>query len=121
MDRFLRYEEEEKKRDVMGLSALRRAQELERLVQQGEAQRNGMGDADLAAHVLATKALLKAKWHKDTRTRCLLIVNRFDRSALSCMDRWAMTFGRSELLDGFGQDAQCHHSSSDMQGHDCVG
>ena len=60
VDGFLRYEEE-KKRDVMGLSALRRAQELERLVQQGEAQRNDMGDADLAAHLLATKALLKAK------------------------------------------------------------
>ena len=55
VDRFFRYEEEEKKRDFMGLSALRRAQELERLVQQGEAQRNGMCDAELAAHLLATK------------------------------------------------------------------
>ena len=65
VDRFLWYEEEEQTRDVMGLSALRRAQELARLVQQGEAQRNGMGDADLATHLLATKALLKATWNKD--------------------------------------------------------
>ena len=58
VDRFFRYEEEEKKRDFMGLSALRRAQELERLVQQGEAQRNGMCDAELAANLLATKPSL---------------------------------------------------------------
>ena len=60
VNRVLRYEEEEKKREVMGLSALRRAQELERLVSQGDAHRNGMNDADLAPHLLATKAVLKA-------------------------------------------------------------
>ena len=32
VDRFLRYEEKEKKREGMGWSTLRRAQELERLV-----------------------------------------------------------------------------------------
>ena len=48
VDRFIRYEEEEKKREVMGLSTLRRAQELGRLVSQGDAHRNGMNDADLA-------------------------------------------------------------------------
>ena len=61
VDRFLKYEEEEKKRYVMGFSALRRAQELERLVSQGDAHKNGMIDADLASHLLATKAVLKAK------------------------------------------------------------
>ena len=61
VDRFLSYAEEDNKREVMGLSALRRAQELERLVSQGDAHRNGMSDADLAAHLLATKAGLKAK------------------------------------------------------------
>ena len=61
MDRFLRYEEEEKKREVLGLSTLRRAQELERLVSQGDAHRNGMNDADLASHLLAAKQVLKAK------------------------------------------------------------
>ena len=100
VDRFLRYEEEEHTRHVMGLSALRRAQELDRLVQQGEAQRNGMGDADLAAHLLATKAMLKAKWNKDTCQRYLLIVKRFERRALSIMDEWELAFGRSALLDG---------------------
>ena len=34
VDRFLRYEEEEKKREVLGLSTLRRSQELERLASQ---------------------------------------------------------------------------------------
>ena len=61
VDRFLRHEEEEKKREVMGLSTLRRAQEFERLVSQGDAHSNGMNDADLASHVLATKQALKAK------------------------------------------------------------
>ena len=37
VDRFLRYEEEDNQREVMGLSALRRAQELEWLVSQGDA------------------------------------------------------------------------------------
>ena len=113
VDRFLRHEEE-KQRDAMGMSALRRAQELERLVQQGEAQRDGMNDSDLAAHLLATKASLKTKWSKDTCQRYLLIVKRFDRRALAIMDKWEMKYGRSALLDGFGTDAQCHHSSSDM-------
>ena len=44
VDRFLRYEEEEKNREGMGLSALRRAQELERLVSQGDAHRKGMSE-----------------------------------------------------------------------------
>ena len=50
----------------MGLSTLRRAQELERLVTQGDAHRNGMTDADLASHLLAAKQALKAKWGKYT-------------------------------------------------------
>ena len=79
VDRFLRYEEEEKKRDVMGLSALRRAQELERLVQQGDAHKNGMSYADLASRLLATQAVLKAKWGKDTCARYLSIAKRFGK------------------------------------------
>ena len=39
VDTFLRYEEEENKRAVMGLSTLRRAQELDRLVSQGDANK----------------------------------------------------------------------------------
>ena len=64
VDRFLRYEEEGKKREVMGLSTLRRAQELDRLVSQCDAHTNGMNDADLASHLLATKQVLQAKWGK---------------------------------------------------------
>ena len=69
----------------MVLSAVRRAQELERLVSQGDAHRNGMNDADLASHLLATKAVLKAKWGNDTCARYLLIAKRFERPALAIM------------------------------------
>jgi len=100
VDRFLRYEEEEKNREVMGLSALRRAQELERLVSQGDAHRNGMSDADLASHLIATKAVLKAKWGKYTCARYLLIAKHFEGTALATMDKWEMRYGRSALLYG---------------------
>ena len=82
VDRFLLYDEEEKKREVMGLSLLRRAQEFERLVSQNDAHRHGMSDADLASHLLATKAALKAKWGKFTRARFLLIAKRFEKGRL---------------------------------------
>ena len=100
MDRFLRYAEEEKKREVMGLSTLRRAQELERLVTPGDAHRNGITDADLASHLLTAKQVLKANWGKDTCARYLLIAKRFERQALAIMDKWEMRYGRSALLDG---------------------
>jgi hypothetical protein len=99
VDRILRYEEEEKKRAVMGLSALRLAQEVERLVSQGDAHRNGMNDADLASHLLATKQALKAKWDKDTCARYLLLAKLFERPALAIMDKWEMRYGRFALLD----------------------
>ena len=83
VDRFLRYEEEEKKREVMGLSTLRRAQELERLVSQGDAHRNGMNGADLASHLLATKQALKAKWGKDTCARYLIIAKALRKAGSS--------------------------------------
>ena len=86
VDRFCRYEEEEKKREVMGLSTLRRAQELERLVSQGEAHRNGMNDAELASHLLATKQALKAKWGKYTRGIYMIKAKRFERTALAIME-----------------------------------
>ena len=77
----------------MGLSALRRAQELERLVTQGDAHRNGMTDADLASHLLAAKQVLKAKWGKYTCARYLLIAKRFERQALAIVDKWDMRYG----------------------------
>ena len=83
----------------MGLSTFRRAQELERLVSQGDAHKNGMSDADLASHLLAPKAVLKAKWGKYTCARYLLIAKRFERPALAIMDKWARRYGRSALLD----------------------
>ena len=99
MNRFLRYEEEEQKREVVGLSTLRRAQELERLVSQGDAHKNGMNDADLASHLLATKQVLTTKWGKYTCARYLIIAKRFERPALAIMDKWEMRYWLSALLD----------------------
>ena len=66
---------------------------------QGDAHRNGMSDADLASHLLATKAGLKAKCGRFTCARYLLIAKRFERQALAIMDKWEMRYGRSALLD----------------------
>ena len=67
---------------------------------QGDAHRNGTSDADLAAHLLATPAALKAEWGKYTCQRYLLIAKRFDRTALAIMDKWETMYGRSVLLFG---------------------
>ena len=72
----------------MGTSTLRRAQELERLVSQGDAHRNGMNDAGLASHLLATKAVLKATSGKYTCVRHLRIAKRFEWTVLATMDKW---------------------------------
>ena len=84
----------------MGLSALRLAQEVERLVSQGDAHRNDMSDADLASHLIATNAALKAKWGKYTCARYLHIAKRFARAALAIMDKWEMICGRFASLYG---------------------
>ena len=83
VDRFFRYEEEEKKREVMCLSTLRSAQELKLSVPQSDAHRNCMSDADLASDLLATKAALKAMWGKYTCARYLLIAKRFEKAGSS--------------------------------------
>ena len=59
--------------------------------------RNGMSDADLASHVLATKSALKANWGKYTCARYLIIAKRFARQALAIMDKWEMRYSRSAL------------------------
>ena len=105
----------------MGLSTLRRAQEFERLVSQGDAHRNGTHDADLASHLLATKQASNAKWGRYTCARYLIIATRFAKASSSNHGQvgdevWAIC-----IVIQFGQDAQCHHSSSDMRGDDCVG
>ena len=82
----------------MGLSTPRRAQELERLVTQGDAHRNGMTDADLASHLITAKQVLKAKWGKYMCARYMFIAKRFERPALAIMDKWEMRYGRSALL-----------------------
>ena len=93
VDRFLRYEEEDNTREVMGLSTFRRAQDLERLVSQGDDHRNGTSHADWAPHLLATKAALKAKWGTDTCAIFLPIATRFERADLAIMDKWEMRYG----------------------------
>ena len=99
IERFLRYEEEEKKRNVMGLSAYRRALELKQLVLQGAAQRAGKSDAKLASDLLGSRDSLKASWTEDTRRRYLNIADRFDQEGHDYMNRWEMKFGRSAFLD----------------------
>ena len=42
-----------------------------------------MSDEDLASHLLATKAVLKAKWGKDTCAIYLLIAKRFEKDGSS--------------------------------------
>ena len=103
VNRFWRYEEEEKKKNVMGLSAYRRAQELKLLVDQGASLRNGQCDAALAADLLGTKQELKATWSKDTCHRYLTISKRFDAAGDSIMNKWEMKFGRGCLLDHLHQ------------------
>ena len=99
IERFLRYEEEEKKRNVMGLSAYRRALELKQLVLQGAAQRAGKSDAKLASDLLGSRDSLKASWTEDTCRRYLNIADRFDQEGHDYMNRWEMKFGRSAFLD----------------------
>ena len=52
VERFKRYEEEKKKRNVLGLSAWRKSVDLLDLVRLAETQRNGKIDAQLACEVL---------------------------------------------------------------------
>jgi hypothetical protein len=63
VERFLRFDEEEKKRQVMGLSTFRRATELRVLLEAAESQRQAHEcDAKLASRVLGTKQALQATW-----------------------------------------------------------
>ena len=67
---------------------------------QGDAHKNGMSDAALATHLLATKAVLKTKRGKYTCARYLIIAKRFEMTDLAIMDKWEMGYGRSSLLYG---------------------
>ena len=100
VERFLRFEEEDAKRNVMGLSTFRRAEELLDLVKKAAVQRTtGEGDADMAARVLGEKPQLKASWSADTCRRYLTIIDRFGTEACGIMSKWEMKFGRGCLLD----------------------
>ena len=60
MERFLRFDEEEKKRKVMGLSTFRRATELKVLVDAAAPARNpGECDAALASRILGEKTVIE--------------------------------------------------------------
>ena len=63
VERFIRFDHEEKKRQVMGLSTFRRAQELKTLVDAAAVQRQpNECDAALASRILGEKEVLKAAW-----------------------------------------------------------
>ena len=100
VERFVRFDEEEKKRKVMGLSTFRRAQELKILVDAaaGDRQQNEC-DAAMASRILGSKEVLKAAWSEDTCRRYLLISERFNAESTQTMSKWEMKFGRSCLLD----------------------
>ena len=86
VERFLRFDEEEKKRQVMGLSTFRRATELRVLLEAAESQRQAHEcDAKLASRVLGTKQALQATWSEDTCRRYLLISERFSAESTSIM------------------------------------
>ena len=100
MERFIRFDEEEKKRQVMGLSTFRRGAELKTLVDAAESLRNANEcDAALAARILGEKDVLKAAWQEDTCRRYLYIMERFNTDSTKLMAKWEMKFGRSCLLD----------------------
>ena len=100
MERFVRFDEEEKKRKVMGLSTFRRAAELKVLVDAAASERIGNeSDSAMAARILGEKEVLKAAWSEDTCRRYLLISERFSPEATRIMSKWEMKFGRSCLLD----------------------
>ena len=100
MERFIRFDEEEKKRKVMGLSTFRRAAELKVLVDAAAPQRQGNEcDAGMAARILGEKQVLKASWTEDTCRRYLLISERFNTESTSIMTKWEMKIGRTCLLD----------------------
>ena len=100
VERFIRFDEEEKKRQVMGLSTFRRGAELKTLVDAAESLRNANEcDAALAARILGEKEVLKAAWQEDTCRRYLYIMERFNTDSTKLMAKWEMKFGRSCLLD----------------------
>ena len=101
VERFVRFDEEEKKRKVMGLSTFRRSCELRVLVTAANSQRQSASECDaaLASRILSTKEVLKAAWSEDTCRRYLVISDRFNAEATAIMAKWEMKFGRLCLLD----------------------
>ena len=101
MERFIRFDLEEKKRKVMGLSTFRRAAELKALVTAAVPERLSSSECDaaLASRILSQKEVLKAAWSEDTCRRYLMISDRFNTEANAIMAKWEMKFGRFCLLD----------------------
>ena len=92
-------DDEEKKRQAIGMSSWRTALDLKALVVQGEAQRGGRSDAALAVALLGARKELKHQWKEDTCRRYLLSADRFDATNTEVMNRWELSFGRHALVD----------------------
>ena len=121
MERFIRFDEEEKKRKVMGLSTFRRAAELKVLVDAAAPQRQGNEcDAGMAARILGEKPVLKASWTEDTCRRCLLISEQ-----LNTVDKHHDYLGDeiwTHLLAGFlDHNAECRHGGPVRRADDHIG
>ena len=99
VERFVRFDDEEKKRKAMGLSTYRRSVELKSLVDAAaSARQSGEVDAALASRILSSNPQLQA-WTEDTCRRYLAINDRFSMESAKVMSKWEMKYGRNCLLD----------------------
>lgn len=100
VERFRRVEKEESKKNVLGMSAYRKALMLRDLVAAAAVDRNGRSDAQLASDLLTTKKEL-AVYQVDTCSRYLTAASRMTSDAIGrLMMKWEFQFKRAVLVDG---------------------
>ena len=118
MERFIRFDEEEKKRKVMGLSTFRRAAELKVLVEAAASQRLATSECDaaLASRILGEKQALEASWNEDTCRRYLLISERINAEASRVMTKWERPFWTHLSVGPLAHDVECRRGSNDGAG-----
>ena len=107
VERFLRAEQEESKRRVMGQSAYRKSLALKDLVSEAHPIRSGRSDAELAEHVLTQRKEL-SQWKKDTCSRYLQVAERMTPTSIQqIMMRWEFHFRRDTLVDSISVLRAC--------------
>jgi hypothetical protein len=98
VERFLRVELEEAKRKITGQSAYRKSLALRDLVAEGNRERNGRSDAELAESLLMQKKELQ-EWNKDTCRRYLQVADRMGQNQ-RIQQLMQFQFKRDCLVDG---------------------